>query len=117
MLKLLDMVVVILEGNKLSFSELQFAYQSSSSTATCSWAATTVIEYFNRAGRPVFGAAMDMTKAFNMVEWNKMFSILVKRQVGFIFLRVMLYIYSNQKCCLKWSGTISNLFTVSNGVR
>ena len=117
LLKLLDLVVVILESEKLSFSELQFAYQTFSSTTAYSWAATTVIEYFNRAGRPVYGAAMDMTKAFDMVEWSRMFSLLIKRHVGFIFLRIMLFIYSNQKCQVEWSGACSNLFKVSYGVR
>ena len=97
-------MIVLLEGHKLRFSELQFAYKTSSSTSTCSWAVSAVIERFNREGCPVYGAAMDMTKAFAMVEWSKMFSVLIKRKVDFIFLRLMLFIYVNQKCRVDWSG-------------
>ena len=32
-------------------------------------------------------------------------------------LRIMLYIYTNQSCVVKWNGTISNQFPVNNGVR
>ena len=86
MLKILDIVILILEREKLSFSELQFAYQTSSSTTVCSWAVSSVIEYFNRQGSPVYGAAMDMSKAFDMVEWTRLFTVLIKRKVDFIFL-------------------------------
>ena len=117
LLKLLDIIILILEGDKLQCSELQFAYQSMSSTITCSWTATAVIEYFNRNNSAVYGAAMDMTKAFDMVEWVELFSTLQKRNVNSVVLRLMLYIYENQSCSVKWSGVTSEWFKVSNGVR
>ena len=58
MLKLLYIVIMMLEGDKLEFSELQFAYQAKTSTTVCSWAATSVIDHFNRSGNAVYGAAM-----------------------------------------------------------
>ena len=109
MLKLIDLVILILEGEKLTFSELQFAYQTSSSTTVCSWAVSSVIEHFNRQGSPVYGAAMDMSKAFDMVEWTKLFKLLMKRKVSLIFLRLMLFIYEKQLCRVKWSGEYSQL--------
>ena len=45
-LKLLDIVFLLLEGHKLSFSELQFAYQANSSTTVCSWAVSSVVDFF-----------------------------------------------------------------------
>ena len=117
LLKLLDIVILLLEGDKLKFSELQFAYQSMTSTVTCSWTASAVIDYFNRNGSSVFAAAMDMSKAFDMVEWTSLFSTLIKRKVSFCILRLMLFIYENQRCNVKWSGELSSCFYVSNGVR
>ena len=60
LLKLLDIVILQLEGDKLSFDQLQFAYQEKSSTVMCSWTVTAVIEKFNRCGSVVYGAAMDI---------------------------------------------------------
>ena len=117
LLKLLDTVILLLEGDKLSVSELQFAYQANVSTTVCSWAVTSVIDHFNRKGAAVYGAAMDMSKAFNMVEWGELFITLLDRKVGCLFLRVMLYIYRNQSCDVKWCGENSQRFQVSNGVR
>ena len=117
MLKLLDIVILLLEGDKLSVSELQFAYQANVSTTVCSWAVTSVIDYFNRKGTAVYGAAMDMSKAFDMVEWGELFTTLLDRKVDCLFLRIMLFIYRNQSCDVKWCGEYSHRFAVSNGVR
>ena len=117
LLKLLDSVILSLEGDKLTFLELQFAYQPLTSTTICSWTATAVIDHFNRNGSAVFGAAMDMSKAFDMVEWAELFTILIKKNVSFILLRLMLYVYENQSCAVKWAGANSTEFSVSNGVR
>ena len=41
----------------------------------------------------------------------------MEREVEPIFLRVMLYIYMNQECDVKWGDKNSQRFRVSNGVR
>jgi hypothetical protein len=60
---------------------------------------------------------MDMSKAFDMVEWGELFNTLMERKLDPIFLRLILFIYSNQQCDVKWCGKFSKRFTVSNGVR
>ena len=60
---------------------------------------------------------MDMTKAFDMVEWSSLFDILLKRDVHCLYLRLMLFIYTNQACEVKWNGEVSEQFRVANGVR
>ena len=46
-----------------------------------------------------------------------MFLTLVDRGVEPLFLRLMMYVYRNQRCNVKWSDQYSSEFTVSNGVR
>ena len=53
---------------KLDFDAMQFAYQVKSSTTMCTWTVTSVIDHFLTRGSDVFGAAMGMSKAFDMVE-------------------------------------------------
>ena len=72
-------MILDLEGDKLTYSELHFAYQSSSGTTMCSWAVSSLVQYFNRSEAAVYGAAMDMTKAFNMVVWSKLFELLIRK--------------------------------------
>ena len=91
LLKILKKVILMLEGSKLGFSELQFAYQAS--TSVCSRAVTSVIDWFNRNGSSVYMATMDMSKAFDNVEWFQLFVELQRRKVGSIYLELLLYIY------------------------
>ena len=60
---------------------------------------------------------MDMTKAFDMVDWGQMFEVLRKRRIKSVLIRLLLYIYKNQICQVKWGNCNSSKFTVSNGVR
>ena len=81
------------------------------------WTVTAVVEHFNRNGTAVYGATMDMSKAFDLVEWGELFLTLVEREVEPIFLRLILFIYRHQKCDVKWCEAYSYRFSVSNGVR
>ena len=83
----------------------------------CTWTATTVIEHYNQRGRPVYSCAMDLSKAFDLVEWLSLFKVLAAKGISTIFLRILLFIYRNQTCDVKWSSTYSYRFKVSNGVR
>ena len=61
----------------------------------CSWAVSNVIDHFKRAGNDVFGALLDCSKAFDMVEWLILFKELMRRKVSFVFLRVIRNVMSN----------------------
>ena len=87
------------------------------STTMCSWAATSIIDMYNRQGSTVYGCAMDLSKAFDMVEWLELFKVLESRNVSPIFLRTLLFIYTHQSCNVKWNGALSEKFSVTNGVR
>ena len=116
-LKLFDIVILILEGGKLQCDQLQFGFQPKASTTMCSWIATAVIDQYNRQGSVVFGCAMDLSKAFDMVEWLELFQVLEDRNVSPVFLRTLLCVYTHQSCNVKWNGSQSSLFNVTNGVR
>ena len=87
-LKLLDIVILLLEGDKLQCDQLQFGFQPRSGTVMCTWTASAVIDFFNRKGSVVYGCAMDLSKAFDMVDWKELFLTLQKRKVDPIFLRL-----------------------------
>ena len=117
LLKVLDLVILNIERSKLDTDALQFAYKANTGTATCTWTITSVVDHFSRNGKPVFGAAMDMSKAFDMVKWSELFKILLERQISAIFLRLLLHIYTNQHYTVKWGNKFSETFSVSNWVR
>ena len=117
LLKLMDIVILILEGDKLKCDQLQFGFQAGASTSMCTWTATTVIEHYNQNGSPVYACAMDLSKAFDLVEWVSLFKLLVEKGLSPILLRVLIFIYRNQSCDVKWNASYSHRFSVSNGVR
>ena len=89
-MKLFDWVLLLLESDKLGTDELQFGYQKMSSSVMCSWGLSTAVDYFNRQGKAVYACSMDLSKAFDMVEWVGLFRELKRRRVSVIFLRVLL---------------------------
>ena len=116
-LKIFDWVVLDLFGTSLGLDELQFAYQSGSSTVMCTWSVLETISYFARNGSDVFVCCMDMSKAFDTVRHSLLFRKLMKVGISWIFLRLLIFIYVNQYANVKWNGTYSSMFTLSNGVR
>ena len=74
-LKLLDIVLLLLEGDKLGCDGLQFGFQEKSSTTMCTWAVSAVIDHYNSQGSVVYGCAMDLSKAFDMVSWVSLFTV------------------------------------------
>ena len=76
-----------------------------------------MIDYFNRNGSSVYAATMDMSKAFDSVEWFQLFAELRRKKVGSIYLRLLLYIYQQQTCRVIWASAYSQEFSVNNGVR
>ena len=77
----------------------------------------SVVEHFNQKGTSIFGASMDMSKAYDMVSWVKIFEDLLKRNVDPILLWLMLHMYENQRYQVKWENSFSTGFDVKNGVR
>ena len=56
----------------------------------------SVVDYYNRASRAVYASAMDLSKAFDLVSWEVLFSKFLERGVSPLALRCLMFIYSNQ---------------------
>ena len=116
-LKIFDWLLLDLFGASLGLDELQYAYQSGCSTVMCTWSVLETISYFARNGSDVYVCCMDMSKAFDTVRHSILFRKLMKVGISSIFLRLLIFIYVNQYANVKWNGTYSSMFTLSNGVR
>ena len=62
-------------------------------------------------------ALLDASRAFDRVNYLKLFRILVKRNLNPIIIRFIILFYTNQSIRVKWASQISILCNVTNGVK
>ena len=60
---------------------------------------------------------LDATKAFDSVEYCKLFCLLVSRDLPSACLRLLLNMYANSSTRIAWNGICSTMFLVENGVK
>ena len=116
-LKIFDWVVMTLFGERLGLDDLQFSYQKKCSTNMCTWLVVESINHFSRNGSSVYTCFMDMKKAFDMVKYGMMFKKLLDRNIPPIYLRLLLVMYMSQTAKVRWNGSLSEAFSIMNGVK
>ena len=60
---------------------------------------------------------MDLSKAFDLVEWACLFKLLHEKGISDIFIQIMIFTYSRQSCVVIWNSSYSERLSVSNEVR
>ena len=116
-LKILDLCVLLLIGHLLSSDDLQYGFQKGCSTLQCTWAVQETIGHFLRNDSDVFVCLLDFSKAFDKVNFEELFKKLIQRKVPYIILKLLFFIYTYQKCYVKWNSQKSQVFSIQNGVR
>ncbi len=70
---------------------------------------------FNRSN--VYVSLLDATKAFDRVKYCKLFRELSNRQMSPLVIRLLMYMYTNQRLWVRWGDEMSRQFGVVNGVK
>lgn len=117
MCKLFDAVLLVTCEDSFITSNLQFGFKKRSSTGTCTFLVQEMVSFYNDHGSNVYCCLLDASKAFDRLEFCTLFRKLLKRKFCPLVIRLLLFMYLNQKLCVKWSATLSDEFTVSNGVK
>ena len=71
--KVFDWIVLLKENKILRSSDLQFGFKEHASTTQCTFAMNEVISYHNSKGSDVFVVFLDATKAFDHIDFCKLF--------------------------------------------
>ena len=114
--KLMDYVIFELEPDAFATSQFQFGFKSNVSTTLCSWAVLETTNFFTNRGGIVYACFLDLKKAFDLVKLSVLFSKLEKK-LSPILLRMIIFCYINQCCCVRWNSSDSSCFRSTNGVR
>ena len=104
--KLFDVVILSKEQNALATSHLQFGFKQNMSTTHCTYVMMETISYYNANGSNVYALMLDASKAFNRVNYCKLFRVLLKRMVSTLVLRLLLYMYTKQKIQVRWGSSM-----------
>ena len=60
---------------------------------------------------------LDASKAFDRVEYVRLFSLLTQKGLCPLVCRLLAYMYTNQSIRIKWGKCMSKFISVSNGVK
>lgn len=115
--KVLELILLKHMSDYLGTLCNQFGFKSRHGTDMCIFTLKQIIEFYMSKGSPVYVCFLDASKAFDRICHWSLFSKLIDRKVNPLFVRLLLYWYTNQTMCIRWANTLSSFFTVSNGVR
>jgi len=115
--KLFDHIILDKFQNKLCTSELQFGFKRRSSTHMCTMVLKETIAYYKSNKSSVFCSFLDATKAFDRIQYCKLFRLLVKRGLPACIVRILINLYTGNMVRVLWAGLTSDYFTALNGVK
>ena len=115
--KIIDHVLINLIGEKINTSDYQFAYKAGFSTSLCSFLVAETISYYRSRGSNVYMLSLDASKAFDRVQYSKMFDTLIAKDVCPLIIRFILNSYLISKSLVKWNQMNSEPFSINNGVK
>ena len=113
--KILDIVILNRQKDVLETSDLQFGFKENLSTSMCSFMVLETIAYYKSKGSNVDVLLLDASKAFDRVDYIKLFGKLGEKGMCPLTMRLLLNMYTNQKLQVKWNNTKSHKFNVTNG--
>ena len=90
--KILDWVILIKEEMTLCSSDPQFGFKKGTCTTQCTFSMLETIGHYNFMKSNAFVLILDTSKAFDRVNYCKLFRELLKREMSPLVLRLLLFI-------------------------
>ena len=115
--KILELILLERYNDLLQTSDNQFGFKKKHATDMCIYTLKHVVDYFQSMNSAVYICFLDASKAFDKVNHWKLFHKLIVRNVPYIIVRILVTWYATQLFYVSWGNTLSDSFTVLNGVR
>jgi hypothetical protein len=115
--KLFDWLMLMSNKSVLKSSNLQFGYKEGHSTTHCTFVLNEVINHYNRKHSDVYVILLDASKAFDRVNYVKLFKLLIDNGICPLVAHFLDLMYTNQLVRVKWNSHVTPTFKVSNGVK
>ena len=115
--KVLDIIVLNRYGHLLNTSDMQYAYKRGHSTSMCTLTVKETVNYYLLNDSQVYSCCVDLSKAFDRVQHDMLFQLLIDRKMPALIVRVILDMYERQLMRIVWNRSHSHSFKTGNGVR
>ena len=115
--KVFDRVLLTNHWSVLKSSDMQFGFKPGHSTSKCTFVINEVTQYYLNNNSSVYICMLDATKAFDRVEYCKLFKLMLDKGICPLIARFLSVLYTNQSINVKWGNCTSQPVTVNNGVK
>ena len=115
--KILELAILDKIEDNLITGQNQFGYKKKHGTDTCVFTLKQIIEVYRAKSSPVYVCFLDASKAFDRINHWNLFTKLIKRNIHYKIINLLVYWYGQQICCVKWGAFVSKTFQVTSGVR
>ena len=115
--KVFENCLLTMYKDYLATSDYQFGFKKKTSCAHAVYTVRYVIDHFVKNDTTVNICCLDVSKAFDKVNYNRLFLKLSDRRAPVCFIKVLHNWYAKSVCRVKWGGLFSMPFALQGGVR
>jgi hypothetical protein len=115
--KVIDNIILSKYIDLLSTSDAQFGFKKGHSTNMCTMILKETISHYIHNESSVYCTFLDATKAFDRINYSKLFNVLLNRKLPCFIIRLLLCFYLNNFVSIAWNGALSDAFQATNGVK
>jgi hypothetical protein len=105
--KIVDLIILDRYSDKLITSDHQLGFKRKSSTTICTMLVEEAITYYHVNDSDVYCTFLDATKAFDRVNYRKLFDKLFQLGLPVVILRLLFIMYTGLSACVLWNGVAS----------
>ncbi|KAA5569941.1 hypothetical protein F3G14_19280, partial [Acinetobacter baumannii] len=104
--KVLDGIIDIQLRRHVKLHDAQFGFRPGLSTETAILNLKHTVQYYTDRGTPVYACFLDLSKAFDLVAYDRLWHKLSNdTDLPHEFVSLLRYWYGNQSNFVKWSGS------------
>ena len=110
MSKILEYILLQYVNTSSDSDVYQFGFKAGHSTGLCTKLLKDVVKYCTYSGSHVFACFIDFSKAFDKVNYWKLFTKLLDDDIAVDVVAMLAYWYSHQHMCVRWKLVLCDPF-------
>ena len=117
MSKILESIILQHVNTSADPDMYPFGFKAGHSTGLCTKLLKNTVKCYTDNGSHVFACFIDFSKAFDKVNYWKLFTKLLDDNIAIDLVALLAYWYSHQQMCVRWKTMLSEPLLLGNGTR